>query len=292
MALFLILLLAATAGQGGVPMRYLHPAPESDGDVRYDYQWKILRTALERTRAGWGDYLLQPGPRMTERRQVEELQAGSRLITVMYLDTTPERELSLWPVRIPVDLGLVGYRVLLVRREDLERFAGAAVRSVDDLRRFTYGQGQDWTDVAILQYNGLKVVTGSDYEGLFDMAASGRFDALPRGAGEVVDEYERRRAALPGLAIEPGLLIHYPLPMYFWFPRTDEGLRLAARARAGMLEMLRDGTYQRIFRDHFQARIDRLGLERRRLLHLANPFLPPDTPLQDRRLWYRPGRRP
>ena len=267
-------------------MRYIYNAPESTSDTRYAYHWKILETALEKTRRDFGSYELVPSRRMTEKRQTFELTNNPGHLTVMYLSTTQELERTLVPVRIPVDRNLGGYCIFLIRKQDRSRFE--SVKTLDDLRRFSFGLGLDWIDIGILQFSGFRVVTGSSYEGLFEMLANGRFDVFLRGAVEIVDEYEGRRAALPDLEIEPNLIFYYRLPMYFWFPKTPEGMRLAARAEAGMRRMIADGSYDRIFSEYQDYKIRRLDLQHRRIFRIPNPNLGPETPLADTRLWFDP----
>ena len=267
-------------------MTYIHHPPESARDVRYLYQWEVLRTALEKTHAKWGPYRLVAGEVMTERRQAYELRNATGNLTVMYLGTTPEFERELVPVRIPVDRSLGGYCVFLVRAGEQARFD--AVRTLDDLRQFTYGLGLGWIDVEILRASGFNVVTGSSYDGLFEMLVNRRFDVFLRGAVEILDEYEQRREELRDLRIEDSLLLYYPLPMYFWFAKTPEGQRLAQRAEAGLRLMLADGSYDEIFDRYQRAKIERLHLKTRKAYRIDNPFLGPETPLADRRLWFDP----
>jgi ABC-type amino acid transport substrate-binding protein len=268
-------------------MTYVYNAPESDRDVRYEYHWEILRTALEKTKERWGPYRLAASERMTERRQAFELESASGKLTVMYLSTTPELEQRLVPVRIPVDRNLGGYCVLLIRGEDRHRFA--SVRTVEDLRRFKIGLGQGWIDVDILRANGFEVVTGTSYEGLFEMLVNRRFDAFLRAATEVLDEHAARKTRLPDLFIEERLLVYYPLPMYFWFSSTLEGRRLARRTEEGMRAMIADGSYGAIFDRYQRHKIETLLLRQRRLLALRNPLLGPETPFADKRLWFDPA---
>jgi ABC-type amino acid transport substrate-binding protein len=267
-------------------MKYIYHPPESSLDVRYLYHWEILRTALEKTKAKWGPYAMVPSERMNEGRQAFELKAATGKLTVMYLSTTPDFEKNLIPIRISVDRNLTGYSVFLIRKGDQKRFA--AIRTLDDLRRFSYGVGLGWIDVGILRSNGLKVVTGSSYEGLFEMLDAGRFDIFLRGAVEVLDEYDQRKRALPNLAIEENLILYYPLPMYFWFSRNEEGRRLAARAEEGMRAMIADGTYDAIFDKYQRSKIERLRLNKRKIIPIANPNVGPETPLSDKRLWFDP----
>jgi ABC-type amino acid transport substrate-binding protein len=268
------------------PMTYIYHPPESDLDVRYRYHWDVLKAALEKTTGEWGPYRMLASELMTERRQAYELENATGKLTVMYLSTTPDFERRLVPVRIPVDRNLGGYCVFLIRAGEEGRFAG--IRSVDDLRRFTYGLGLGWVDVDILKANGFKIVTGSSYDGLFEMLVNRRFDVFLRAAVEVLDEYAQRKDKMPGLRIEDRLVLYYPLPMYFWFARTDEGRRLAARAEAGMRRMLEDGSYDRIFDDYQRWKIERLHLKDRLVLRIDNPFVGPETPFADKRLWFDP----
>src|SRR5712671_2438025 len=267
--LLALLLVSFAAHTHAQVMTYIYHAPESSLDVRYLYHWEILHTALERTTPKWGAYRMVPSGFMTERRQTFELKNATGKLTVMYLSTTPDFEQHLIPIRIPVDKNLGGYCVFLIRRSDQKRFA--SVRSIDDLRRFSYGLGLGWIDVDILKAGGFRVVTGSSYDGLFEMLVNKRFDVFLRAATEVLDEYDQRKKALPALHIEDSIIFYYPLPMYFWFPKTDEGRRLAARAEEGMRMMIADGTYDRIFDKYQRHKIERLRLKSRRIIRIGNP---------------------
>jgi ABC-type amino acid transport substrate-binding protein len=288
LALGLLAALAHATAAAGDPetMTYIVHPPESALDVRYEYHWEILQTALEKTVPKWGPYKIERSEFMTERRQTFELKAATGKLTVMYLSTTPDLEQSLVPVRIPVDRNLGGYNVLLIRKGDQARIDAA--RTLDDLRQLTFGLGLGWLDVEILRANGFKVVTGSSYDGLFEMLVQRRFDVFPRASLEILDEYERRKDALPDLAIEQNLVFYYPLPMYFWFSRNDSGRRLAARAEEGMRAMIADGTYDRIFDKHQRHKIETLRLKSRRVLAIENPLLGSETPFGDKKLWFDP----
>ena len=180
-------------------MEYVYNAPESETDQRYMYHWEILRTALDKTVRKYGPYRMVPAKTMTEKRQLAELRQATGEITLMYLGTTREMEHTLLPVRIPVDRNFGGYCVLLIRSEDQERMNN--VRTIDDLRKLSIGQGYGWIDVGIFTHNGFKVVTGSNYEGLFKMLVNKRFDVFSRSAVEISDEFENRQPVLKNLKI-------------------------------------------------------------------------------------------
>jgi ABC-type amino acid transport substrate-binding protein len=277
----------AAAPRTQIPMVYTYDAPETALDNRYVYQWTVLTAALDKTVAKYGPYKIAPSSPMSEKRQVFSLMNNTGDLSVMYRGTTPEFEDKLIAIHIPVDKNLEGYCVFLINRDDAPKFA--AVRSLGALKDFTFGLGAGWIDVDILNANGFKVRTGANYDGLFLMLAQRRFDLFLRSAVEVLDEVEVRRTALPQLGIEPDILFYYPMPMYFWFAKTDEGKRLAARAEEGMWMMINDGTFDALFEKFQRAKIDRLNLKRRRIFKIQNPYFEkPTAPYDDQRLWFDP----
>jgi hypothetical protein len=99
-------------------MTYIYNAPESD--VRYAYQWEILKTALDKTSDKYGDYSLIRSKAMTEKRQTYELKKQTGEISVMYLGTEPVLEKELLAIHIPVDKNLGGYSLLLIVRRQCQ----------------------------------------------------------------------------------------------------------------------------------------------------------------------------
>lgn len=287
-SLFLLILLAAgpvAANPANTPQQIVYPRPESEHDSRYLYDWEVLRTALEKSRAAFGPYELRQAAQYMSPARVTAEAAGPGPINLFVRATSVQLEQQFRPVRIPVDRGLIGYRLLLVRNEDLPRFA--EVSSLDQLRRFSIGQGKGWVDVGILQAAGFKVVEGNNYDGLFSMLAVKRFDALSRSVDEALREYDERHQQV-GFELEPGIALYYPLARYFFTRHDAEGEALARRLEAGLEAMVQDGSLQALFMAHKGALIKRSGLAQRRLFRIANPDLPPQTPLARSELWYRP----
>lgn len=282
----LLILSYAASCRAENAMVYIYNAPESPLDRRYNYHWEILKTALDKTTDKYGPYRMEASGFMTEKRQAHELKNATGKLTVMYLGTIPDFEKELVPVRIPVDKNLGGYCIFLIRKGEQERFNG--VKSLADLRAFSFGLGLGWIDVDILKFNNFNVVTGSSYDGMFEMLVNKRFDVLLRAAVEVLDEYEQRKDKLPEMEIEQSLILYYPLPMYFWFAKTDEGRKLAARAEEGMRLMIDDGTYDKIFAKYQSPKVEQLNLKNRKVFKIENPFLGPETPFSDKRLWFDP----
>lgn len=278
------LAVLAMPAMANAPLEVMHQGPESAGDRRNEYFWKLLDAALGATRDRWGDYRIREGGMMNGLRAARELEFGQ--LNVIERSTDRELERTLRPIRIPLDKGLGGFRVFLIRREFQHRLDH--VRSVEELQRFTIGQSGAWSDADILTRAGFNVTRGNDYEGLFAMLAAGRFDLFSRSVDEVSLELETHRQRFPDLVIERGLLLYYPLPRYLFVRRDAAGEQLANRILEGFGLMQKNGSFDRLFAD-YRAPFERtLNLKERRLFRIPNPLLSADTPLKRAELWYDP----
>ncbi len=259
-----------------------YPQQEAVMDNRSDYFLELLQLALSKTRVEHGDFQLIPAELGMQQGRALDSPISNRFLDVLWTITSRERERELRPVRIPLDKGLYGYRALLIRAEDQPRFS--AIHTLPALATLTAGQGHDWPDTAILRANGLKVETNSSYISSFVMLARGRFDYFPRSVSEITGEWQLHGDA--GLAIESGLLLHYPSAMYFFVNHSDGAL--AERLTLGLERALADGSFEQLFRQH-PAMQDGLRLlaQPRRVLELQNPLLPAETPLSTARYWLK-----
>jgi hypothetical protein len=95
---FILVLQSYTVALAEEGMIYIHNAPESLADKRYEYHWKILRTALERTHSKYGKYSFKPSILMSKLRQVSEIKMATEKITVMHLGTSRALEKKLIPI--------------------------------------------------------------------------------------------------------------------------------------------------------------------------------------------------
>jgi len=262
----------------------IYPAPESPADPRFKPYLAILKSALDKTKTRYGAYTLQPSVPMSEARYMAALLSGG--VNIAWSSTSVEKERQFIPIRIPLDKGLLGYRIALISELQQARFNH--IKNLHDLAELTVGQGLGWGDIAIYKANGIAVQTSS-YENLFGMVEAGRFDLFPRGVGEVFHEYDAHAKTHPKLAVEQHLALYYPWPYYFFFNARDKAL--ARRVETGMRMMLADCSYDALFHKYYGRTIVRAKLPLRRIIRLENPLLPKTTPLGDARLWYVPTQR-
>lgn len=253
------------------------PRPEFEGDRRFDYALQLLQLGLSKTGT---DYRVQLAPiPMNQERQVLELEAD-RTIDVAPIPSSAEREERLLPIRIPIQKGLLGLRLGLIRKGDQARFAG--VNTLEDLKRVRIAQGQEWPDTLILRGNGIDVITAPRYEGLFGMLVSQRFDYFPRSVNEIWDELEIHGGALE---VESRIVLRYFYDAYFMVNKKNA--RLAQAIRQGLEKAVADGSFDRLFDQHHGERLRKAQLDKRTVIELKNPLLTPGTPSDRPELWYQ-----
>jgi len=285
--LLVILCASPLAVRGEEVLSYVFDRAVSDNDVRHEYFWRVIHEALEVTRPEYGDYNLKSSRLTHEQHRMQALEHGLSDINLTIAPYRPELDGRLIVVHIPVDRGMLGYRVLLIRKAEQERFD--KIKKGEDLRGLHFGSLESWVAGQILRRADLEVVDGTSYEGLFRMLAGKRFDALDRGAVEIVPEYEHYGAELPDIAIEQHVALHYPMGDYLWFTNTDEGRRRAERLELGLNRMIANGSLQKMFDEEFGDALRRLDFVHRRIIELPDPFADPQSSLVNPSFWYRPG---
>ncbi|MFA9438935.1 hypothetical protein ACDA63_04780 [Uliginosibacterium sp. sgz301328] len=279
-----LLLVCCAAAHASQPAAFIYPPPETGSDQRHLYYWQLLEAALAANRDKYGDYVARPytAP-MTFPRAVAEVESGKGRVNIVARATNLELEKRLLPIPIPLDKGLLGNRLLLIMPDTQARID--RVRTLADLRAFSIGQASTWTDVTVLRSAGLNVVTAEDYEGLFQMLGAHRFDLFSRGVNEIEPEWLAHRDKIKGLTVERGLMLQYPMPRYFFVPRTPEGERMAARIRDGLMRLVATGEFERRYQAYKKLVLGNVSLAGRRVLRFDNPELSALAPLSEKYWW-------
>lgn len=234
------------------------------------YIVELLTTALSKAPAAEPDQWRWVDTRMNQDRAFAVLRAG-RELDVYWSMTSMAREQGVIPVRIPLMKGLLGCRLMIIRKDSVERFA--QIKTMADLKGVGIGQGLDWPDTAINMAAGLHVVTSSSYETLVRMLKAKRFDGIALGANEVDEELAKQGDA--DLTIEKTFAIAYPAPVFFFV--TPKRKALAERIEKGLRLMMEDGTFNAIFDRRWSKSLIANNMKHRLVFHLPNPLLSPQT---------------
>lgn len=251
-------------------------------DAKQTYFVDLLRLAMEKSQQQYGDFKLQAvAIDMPQRRTIKFVQESE--LDIVWTMTSIEREQQLKPIYFPLLKGLLGYRIAVIRSEDIEKFKN--IKSLEELQRTPVGQGLDWPDSDILQQQGFTLVRGAEHH-LLTMLHKKRFDYYLRGIhepwSELVDE--------PNLSVDSSFVVIYPAPIYF-FVRRDNDL-LAERIEYGLRAALADGSLDNLFYSHAITHgvLERVNLPTRQEFRIDNPFLSESSKnlLSERQLWFDP----
>lgn len=251
--------------------------PASENRWRAQFAATVLARALALSDAR---YKVEPSAKVEPKaRNFHNLLRRSGIDVVWSL-TSHEREEKYRAVRIPLNKGLMGSRLALIRADQPRLLAD--VKTLEQLKQFSIGQLYAWSDTKILTHHGLTVVPGTGYNSLFRMLVAGRFDVFLRSVTEVGAELERKREL--GLALDAFILVQYPAAMYFFVQKEDT--LLAHSIELGLEKMLASGEFDAMFKAQYGELIESYQLHQRQVIRLSNPLLPDDTPLCRRELWW------
>ena len=165
-------------------------------------------------------YKLQVGKEpYSQSKIMEEVSTGG--LDMFWNSSNAEKETLFRPIRICLYKGLLGNRIFIIHKDSQAKFD--QIKTMDDLKRITIGQGKTWADTKILEANGLKVVKANKYQSLFYMVDGGRFDAFSRGVHEPFGELESH-PDLKDLTVEKGMMLVYRMPFYLFVNKDNKAL--------------------------------------------------------------------
>ncbi len=204
---------------------------------------QLLILALNKTRQTDGDFELVHnihGGGIARDRAMLIAGAG---IDIMWASATKERQQQM--LMVPVDLlkNLNNYRVLLINKDSQSQFSN--VKTLDDLKKFTVGSGEHWTDGNIFKDNGFNVTFTSSYSGLFKMLAARRFNFISRGLHEI--GYDVKEYKDLALMQEETILLKYDVPIRYVFFVNKNNPSLANRVERGLKIAQQDGSFDQLF---------------------------------------------
>lgn len=233
-------------------------------DPRGWYPYELLSAAVSALGDGTQ---VRAVDRMSGPRAMRELGSPNGEVDVVVAMPSAERDRLLRVVPVPLYRGLFGWRLLVIRRGEGDRWA--SVRTVQDLSTRSLLQGTDWGDTEILRANGMRVLTGPRVETLYADLANGRGDAFPRGATEPRGEMVRYGDAFE---VAPDLALHYPADLFFYVRRENEAL--AKRLQRALSLLHARGEHDRLLLALHGEDIAQARLAQRRVLKLSNPAMP------------------
>jgi hypothetical protein len=239
---------------------------------RIEHEARVIKLALEKSRDKYGPYTYEISFHRFSHQRVERAMRDGTLVNVASSPVWRLEEHEDPPLRvipIPVARGLLGYRQLVVRKEDFPRFA--KLKTLEELQKMTAGVGIHWTELNVFRENNLPWLGGKDIAQLHFMLARSRLDYIPLGIAEVTQELAESPYR-DELAIVPDLIIYYPLPTFIQVSLGTP--HLAERIEYGLRRSVADGSLDKLFQRHYGHLTNTLQSPELRVIMLKNPDLP------------------
>ena len=260
------------------------PTQQSSLDKRANYKHEVIVRALELTKSKFGPYEFNiVDKRLSRSRALRALEEG-KLINLYISFANETWDQKAIPVTVPIRLGLLSYRVLLVHKDELHKFAN--VHSLEDLKKLSVGLQSDWAITDVFRQSGFDVVTGSNFDGTFEMLQYKRFDFLPRGIHEVYDELKIRSGSIKDVVIEPRLAIFLRAVSYAYVSPNHP--RIAERIQEGLGQMANNGELLNILNKYHADDIKKAKLGKRKVIFIDNPFFESNDIVDQAEFWYSP----
>ena len=248
-------------------------APQGPGDAAHSYYRDLLQKVLDNTAPDFGPAVVVETDINTSQARALLMVKNAQLLDVDWAGTNIDREAFLHPIRVPLNLGLLGERLLTIDKNRHAEFD--QINDISELREKTACQGQHWPDSDILETNHFKVERVIAFELMWDMLQFKRCDYFPRA---VIEGYvEVQSYGSDRFEAYDRILISYPFPMFFFV--AIENTALATRLEAGLTQMLEDGILLRFMQKHPATRnafpLSRYQKSLR--FKIENPFLTKET---------------
>jgi len=220
--------------------------PRDKFDPVYDYFFELTKLVLSKTQH------LHPFSKLTFIKRDRTTQGRSLLllddnsVDLIWVGTNKVREQRYLPVYFPLFRGLLGYRVLLIRKEDLAKFS--MIKKPEQLKKLVACQGAHWPDSDILEANGYAVSRVAHYYAMFKMLAKNRCDYFPRAIYEGYSEQKAISGEFPNIILLDDPILHYNFPFYYFVSKNNTAL--AQRLAVGLNTALKDGSFMSLMKNH------------------------------------------
>lgn len=200
---------------------------------------------------------------MEQGRAFAELLKGN--IDIFIGAPTLQREAQATLIPIPIDRGLLGFRLCLVHKDN-EIFNN--INSVNDMvkQNITLGVGSHWPDKNVYQANGIKTVSSPVHNALFTMLHKRRFDCLSRSVNEIQADLNNHKQL--NIAIEKRLVLVYPLADFIFVNKNNK--LLYQSLQEGLHLAISNKVFFHTFDKYYANDLKSFGVFDRKLLYLNN----------------------
>lgn len=243
----------------------LHVPILEDSPQHHIYYHELLETAI-REAGHIPAFITRELPQL---RIKDYLNQGK--ISIYWLIESAERNKQYIPIEVGITDGLIGKRILLIKRGDQHLYDN--VKNLDDFRNLNLvgGFGNKWFEVNVWKTNNLRYIEqGGNWKAIFKKISKGRdFNYFPSGSNEVLSHSRQ----YPELDIEKRLVLIFDRDFRFYLSRT--GVNAGAKYKDVLEDALKkaknSGLIDRLVRKYWAKDFKTLNYDKRIKIHLKTP---------------------
>ena len=247
------------------------------------YPKVLLQAAIKVTSKEFGNCKLVHVGGYSEARKIKLLMENDG-VDVAWLPASKGLSDRLSHISVPIRKGLLGWRLLLIHRDNAKSVS--EIVNLDILQNLRLGYGSEWQDLPAMQAYFPKIITSGNSQNLIQMLAFKRFDIFPRAIHEASSELIVHEQAFPQIQIADKIALYYPQADLFYVNSSNKALY--DRLTKGLFLLIEDGTFDRLFNRYHKKQILQADLANRNVILLENANMPKDPLFQDKRLWFNP----
>ncbi|MEL4250258.1 hypothetical protein AAEH72_04400 [Shewanella xiamenensis] len=239
---FCIGILACIPNSHAVDTFKMNP-PESENDHRYQYTYDLLTLIIEATNNDFGVASIQISDDIMSRNRIFRGLLEGKTVNVIAEASNSQWDEQLIPIKIPIRKGIQGFRVFIIKKQNLPIMAN--INTLAQLMALDTGSGSQWSSKAAMQNAGFNVIESIQYDNLFNMLSMGRFITFGRGVNEAFQEVEQFKQQYPDLVVDDNILLHIPLATYYYVAPNQP--HLATRIQEGLKRIIANGKFDELF---------------------------------------------
>ncbi len=284
--LLLLAFLAGSPHTSANEVKAIKMTPrQSEADVSHDYLVQLVSRSAELAAPEFGPSEVEFMPIMLSQDRVLQLLSIGGVLDIVASAPTDTREAHFRSVKVPIFMGLLGYRMMIVSPDKKAQFE--SITTEQELKDMVACQGTAWPDADILEDNGYKVLRVPRFEQMFENLHLGTCDYFPRAITEGYGELEFYNKNNPEKPLDKfdSILLHYQVPLMFY--TSHNNFELAAKIEYGMQQMVENGELLQLLKTHpvTKSAFPLSKWQNSTIFELPNKRLPKSVPTYKKEMW-------
>jgi hypothetical protein len=230
----------------------------------------FIELALEKAEPKYGHYTIETLPASNVEQAFKLLNTPGSLDLIVS-GNEKSRESQAYPIYIPLDRGLLGFRLCLINKQSAEVFSTISTAAEFTERNLAIYVKQQWPDLGIYENNGFPVQGFNQLTSLTNALTSDRNACFSRSLIEIGFEAMRYQ----NLEIEANVAFIYPLADIIYVSKANT--RLQAALEYGLNKAIEDQSYFHLFNQHYESVLQEHSFYFRKMFLMKNDEVSPSA---------------